>query len=138
MTDLLQPVWCITGVDQLESGHSLPAVAVNLVAEVGRLRDQGQFPEHVSMGVEVDSGLRLLDVRVHGLSPARDPDRMETMSAIRTVFELASHANVVDISGTVAPLFTIRIVAVDFDSIPYAGLLGAGMGDIHPAVQHHW
>ncbi|MEV6823476.1 hypothetical protein [Amycolatopsis sp. NPDC051102] len=58
------------------------------------------------------------------------------MSAIRTVFELVSHANVVDISGTVAPLFTIRIVAVDFDSIPYAGLPGAGMGDIHPAVHH--
>jgi hypothetical protein len=59
------------------------------------------------------------------------------MAAIRTVFELASHANIVDVSGTVAPLFTIRILAFDQDNTPYAGLLGAGMGDIHLAVLHH-
>ncbi|WIX77006.1 hypothetical protein QRX50_37180 [Amycolatopsis carbonis] len=109
----------------------------HLVHEVGELRAQGQFPERATVCVDVGSDLRELDVRIEGLSPERDPDLDETMAAIRYVFELASHANVIDVTGAVAPLFTVRILAVDQEGVPYAGLIGAGMGDIHPTVTHH-
>jgi hypothetical protein len=137
MINFFRPTLCITGADYLELGPSLSAVAGHLVEEVGELRTQGGFPERASVCVDVDADLRELDIRIEGLSPEQDPDRVRTMAAIRCVFELASHANVVDVTGAVAPLFTTRILAVDDGGVPYAGLIGAGMGDIHPTVTQH-
>lgn len=135
--DFVRSALCITGADNLELGTSLSAVAAHLVHEVGELRVQGEFPECASVCVDIGPDRRELDVQIEGLSPERDPDRTETMAAIRHVFELASHANVIDITGSAEPLFTVRILAVDSDGVPYAGLIGAGIGDIHPAVPHH-
>src|SRR5437899_2489512 len=116
---------CITGTDHLRVGASLPAIAAHLVREVRDLRAHGAFPERASVQIDVDTKDRLLDILITGLSPADDPDRTETVTALCTVFELASHANVVDITGAVAPLFTSRILAVDATGVPYAGLIGA-------------
>ncbi|WIX79250.1 hypothetical protein QRX50_00065 [Amycolatopsis carbonis] len=137
MIDIFRSALCITGADHLEIGPSLSAVAGHLVHEVGELRAQGQFPERAAVCVDVAPDHRELDVRIEGLSPECDPDLKETMAAIRCVFELASHANVVDVTGAVAPLFTVRILAVDQEGVPYSGLIGAGMGDIHATVTHH-
>ncbi|HET6500121.1 MAG TPA: hypothetical protein VFG87_05075 [Amycolatopsis sp.] len=84
------------------------------------------------MEIDVGPEERLLDILITGLSPDNDPDRRETVSALCTLFELASHANVIDITGAIAPMFTNRILAVDGQGVPFAGLIGAGMGDIHP------
>jgi hypothetical protein len=125
------PPLCITGADSLAVGRSLPAIAVHVVHEVGELRSQGEFPERASVHVGVDLNQDRLDILVIGLSPETDPDRVATMSALRAVFEITSHANIIDVTGAVAPLFTNRILAVDAAGVPYAGLIGAGIGDIH-------
>ncbi|MFD2417344.1 hypothetical protein [Amycolatopsis pigmentata] len=132
MIDSVRQTLCITGTDHLKIGGSLPAIAAHLVREVRELRDRGEFPERASVQIDVGPADRLLDILIIGLSPETDPDRRETISALCTVFELASHANVIDITGAIAPLFTNRILAVDEQGVPYAGLIGAGMGDIHP------
>jgi hypothetical protein len=132
MIDSVRKTLCITGTDHLEIGGSLPAIAAHLVREVKELRERGEFPERASVEIDIGPDERLLDILITGLSPDNDPDRRDTVAAMWTVFELSSHANVVDITGVVAPLFTNRILAVDDQGVPFAGLIGAGMGDIHP------
>ncbi|HKS45253.1 MAG TPA: hypothetical protein VJT49_09075 [Amycolatopsis sp.] len=132
MIDSVRQALCITGSDHLQLGGSLPAIAAHLVREVCELRERGEFPARASVQIDIGPEEALLDILITGLSPDNDPDRIETVTAMRTVFELASHANVIDITGAVAPLFTNRILAVDEQGVPYAGLIGAGMGDIHP------
>lgn len=132
MIDSIRQTLCITGSDHLEIGGSLPAIAAHLIREVRELRERGEFPERASVQIDVGPDNRLLDILIIGLTPDNDPDRRETVTALWTVFELASHANVIDITGAIAPLFTNRILAVDGQGVPYAGLIGAGMGDIHP------
>lgn len=132
MIDSVRQTLCITGIDHLEIGSSLPAIAAHLVREVRELRERGEFPERASVQIDVGPQERLLDILITGLSPENDPDRRETVAALCAVFELASHVNVIDITGAIAPLFTNRILAVDEQGVPYAGLIGAGMGDIHP------
>jgi hypothetical protein len=134
MTKTVPPPLFITGADSLEVGRSLPAIALHIVHEVGELRALGDFPEQASVHVDVDLSHDRLDILVTGLSPETDPDRVATMTSLRAVFEIASHANVVDVTCTVAPLFTNRILAIDTDGMPYAGLIGAGIGDIHLGV----
>jgi hypothetical protein len=132
MIDSVRQTLCITGSDHLEIGGSLPAIAAHLVREVRELRERGEFPERASVQIDVGPEDRLLDILIMGMSPDDDPDRRETLTALSTVFELAGHANVIDITGAVEPLFTTRILAVDPQGVPYAGLIGAGVGEIHP------
>jgi len=132
MIDSVRQTLCITGSDHLKLGESLPAIAAHLIREVRELRARGEFPERASVQIDIGPDERLLDILILGLSPENDPDRRDTLAAMSTVFELASHANVIDITGVVAPLFTNRILAVDDQGVPYAGLIGAGIGDIHP------
>ena len=133
MTRPVVPTYCITGSDYLTTRRSLPAIAAHLANIVGELRDAGEFPRHASVHIEVGDD-SILDIRVEGLSPANDPDRVDTMSALHTLFEVASHANLIDITGEYPALFTHRILAVDAAGIPYAGVIGAGIGEIHPVA----
>jgi hypothetical protein len=128
------PSYCITGSDYLATRQSLPAIAAHLVRVVGELRELGEFPKRASVTIEVGDE-PILNIRLEGLCPANDPDRIDTLSALHTLFELASHANLIDISGESPALFTPRILAVDPAGIPYAGVIGVGIGEIHP-VSH--
>ncbi|ASR35149.1 hypothetical protein BAY61_09325 [Prauserella marina] len=133
MSSYVTPAWCITGSDYLEGAPSLPSIAALLADAVAELREDGEFPGRAKVTFGVGDG-RWLDIRVEGLSPACDPDRVETMAALRTLFELSSHANLVDISARRPALFLPRILAVDEAGLPYAGVLGAAMGDVHPVA----
>ena len=133
MTRPVVPAYCITGSDYLTTRRSLPAIAAHLADVVGELREAGEFPQRASVHIEVGDH-SILDIRVEGLSPANDPDRVDTLSALHTLFEVASHANLIDISGESPALFTHRILAVDSAGIPYAGVIGAGIGEIHPVA----
>ncbi|TDQ00473.1 hypothetical protein [Labedaea rhizosphaerae] len=128
-----EPGLFITGADQLEVAHTLPAIAARLLHEVGELRDLGEFPAQASVRVDIKSDQDQLDITLEGLSPESDPDRVSTMTALRTVFELAGHLNLIDVTGRRPPWFTLHMLAVDRAGRPYAGLVGTGMGDIHPA-----
>ncbi|WP_431903134.1 hypothetical protein [Amycolatopsis thermoflava] len=134
MIDLVRPALCITGAGNLEFGRSLAAVAGFIVREVAELRALGEFPECATVRVDVAADSRRLDIRIDGLSPDQDPDRVATLAALRAVFEIGSQANLVDVTTAAAPLFTHRILAVGRDGVPYAGLIGAGVGDLHPVV----
>ncbi|MEU3275067.1 hypothetical protein ABZ639_29820 [Saccharomonospora sp. NPDC006951] len=133
MSSYVTPAWCITGSDCLGGPPSLPSIAALLADAVGELRRDGEFPGRAKVSFGVGDS-RWLDVRVEGLSPSSDPDRTETMAALRTLFELSSHANLVDISARTPALFLPRILAVDESGLPYAGVLGAAMGDVHPVA----
>lgn len=124
---------CITGGDYLRVGPSLAAIAANLAGDIAELRATGEFPDHTCVSIGVRHGESVIDTRITGLSPVTDPDGVRTRSAILAAFELASHYNVIDLDGD-PPLFVHRILAVDTTGTPYAGLIGAGIGDIHPAA----
>jgi hypothetical protein len=123
---------CITGGDYLRVGDSLAAIAANLVEEIGKLRAGGEFPDRASVSITVRPGESTLHTQIVGLSPTTDPDGVQTRAAILAVFELASHYNLIDLDGDRPPVFVHRILAVDATGTPYAGLIGTGMGDIHP------
>lgn len=123
---------CITGSDYLRVGDSLAAIAANLVEEVAEMRAGGEFPDRASVSISVRHGESTLYTQIAGLSPTTDPDGVQTRVAILAVFELASHYNLIDIEGDQPPVFVHRILAVDATGTPYAGLIGMGMGDIHP------
>jgi len=130
MTEPTASSYCITGSDYLTTRQSLPAIAAHLVNVVGELRDSGEFPRRASVIIEVGDE-PILNIRLEGLSPANDPDRIDTLSALHTLLEVISHANLIDISGESPALFNPRILAVDPAGIPYAGVIGAGIGEIH-------
>ncbi len=123
---------CITGSDYLRVGDSLAAIAANIVEEIGELRAGGEFPDRASVSITVRPGESTLHTQIAGLSPTTDPDGVQTRAAILAVFELASHYNVIDLDGTQPPVFVHRILAVDATGTPYTGLIGTGMGDVHP------
>jgi hypothetical protein len=124
----------ITGADHLEFGQTLTMIAERITGEVRELCAQGEFPADAVVRVYVDAPDRRLDILIAGISPESDPDRVATKSALYSAFEVASHLNVVDVTNTVPPLFSARILAVDFSGEAYAGLIGAAVGDIHPAA----
>lgn len=130
--ELGEPALFITGAAQLEIGHSLSDVAAHLLREVHQLRALDEFPAQASLRIAVDFDTDQLDITVEGLSPEADPDRISTRTALHTIFEIAGHVNLIDVTGTRPPRFTLRILAVDESGKPYAGLIGTGMGDIHP------
>jgi hypothetical protein len=123
----------ITGADQLEVGHTLPGIAARLLDEVDKLRALDEFPTQASLRVDVTADQDQLDITLEGLSPESDPDRINTRTALHAIFEIAGHLNLIDVTGRRPPWFTLRMLAVDQTGRPYAGLIGTGMGDIHPA-----
>ncbi|WP_052395524.1 hypothetical protein [Kutzneria sp. 744] len=123
---------CITGNDYLRVGDSLAAIAANIVEEIGELRAGGEFPDRASVSITVRPGESTLHTQIAGLSPTTDPDGVQTRAAILAVFELASHYNVIDLDGAQPPVFVHRILAVDATGTPYTGLIGTGIGDVHP------
>ncbi|MQA11074.1 MAG: hypothetical protein GEU98_21460 [Pseudonocardiaceae bacterium] len=124
---------CIVGDGYFTTRGSLPAVSVHVAEIVRKLRRQGEFPPGALVHVDVGPNGYTLDVQIEGLSGNTDSDLAETLAAVRTLSEIASEANVIDIDGA-EPLFLPRILAVSPDGVPFAGAVGASIGEIRPMI----
>ena len=110
--------------------RTLEAAAVQLAADIAELRDDGGLPLHVRTVITVLPQQRVLEIRVEGLSVEADPDRTTIREVTNTLFEIASHYNIVAIDATTPQLFTQRILIADTDGRPFSAMIGAGVGDI--------
>ncbi|WP_063797816.1 hypothetical protein [Saccharothrix sp. NRRL B-16348] len=113
-------------------GHTLEATATRLVDSIGELRADGCLPPAIRTTVTVLPHQRRLDIRVEGLSPHTDPDRTQIRTVMNVLFELASFHNIVVLDDHTPPLFTQRILLIGTDGLPFAGLIGAAVGDVEP------
>jgi len=130
----LQVIWGAQ-VD-IERGHRLEAIAVNLCADIAELREDGGLPDHLRTLITILPQHRVLQIRVEGLSVETDPDRTTIREVMNTLFELASDHNIIplDPDPTSPPLFTQHIVLVDPHGHPFAAKIGAGMGEPEPVT----
>lgn len=115
-------------------GHTLEATATRLVNSIGELRADGCLPPSIRTTVTVLPRQRRLDIRVEGLSPHDDPARTQIRAVMNVLFELASFHNIVVLDDHTPPLFTQRILLIGTDGLPFAGLVGAAVGDVEPVA----
>ncbi|WP_258348989.1 hypothetical protein [Saccharopolyspora gregorii] len=113
-------------------GYTLEATAVRLADAITELRADDGLPAHIHTRIEINPQQRELVIRVWGLSVEADPDRTEIRTVMLILFELSSFHNVVPLNSSEAPLFTQKILLMDRNEKPFAGLVGAGVGDVEP------
>ena len=112
--------------------YSLAMTARLLAEDIADLRDGGGLPAYVRTVVSALTPQRMLLVEVFGLSLKLDPERTIARSVLTAIFELASAYNVVGLADDAETLFHQRVLLIDPDGNPYAGLVGAAMGMVEP------
>jgi hypothetical protein len=110
--------------------HSLAMRARLLADDIAELRSSGGIPAHVRTVVSAHIPQRVLVVEVFGLSLKMDPERTVARAVMTAIFGLASAYNIVGLSDDTETLFHQRILVIDTDGHPYAGLVGAAMGQV--------
>src|SRR5689334_17182485 len=101
-------------------GFTLEAAAVRLTNDISELRNDGGIPADVHTVITVLPQQRVLEIRVEGLSIEADPDRTTIRGVTNTLFELASHHNIISLDSATPPLFTQRILLVGKDGRPFS------------------
>lgn len=113
------------------------AIADRIRNNVDNVQGDGLIPAQARFTItaEATGPTDILRTTITGLSADDDPDQTATRTAMRVVFELASHYNRVNLTNPDQARFVHHITAIR-DGVPYrvlvATMLGDGHTDPHP------